>query len=147
VSKPKQLARAAAAWICIVAVVFLYAPLAGAALLAHGMDCCTGDYCPIKEHHHNHGKPQGAKAAHQHEAAADCDHDGHGLAGMTACSMSCCQDTARPAVNPAAFVLPTPVFVPATREVVRPVQIVSVQKVSRLAKPLSPPPRLASPLL
>ena len=74
----------------------------------------------------------------------DCGHD---MGGMMACSMSCCQDAARPAVMPIAFVLPEPAFLPAPGKAVRPVRVLSSSEISHVSKPLSPPPRFVSPAL
>lgn len=134
----QQRIRVAAAWLCLLAVAVLYAPLGAAALLANGVGCCGSAYCPVKSHHHH--KQQ---AAAQEESPMDCGHD----MGMTACSMSCCQDSARPAVIPNAFVLPEAVFVPAADEAIRPVHMTRAPEISQLRKPLSPPPRLASSVL
>lgn len=127
-------ARVTAAWICLVALAFLYAPLAAAALVAHGLDCCAGGYCPVREHHHHKQTPAS-------EAPMDCGHD---MSGITACSMSCCQDSVRPAVTPAIFLLPGFALVPAGREAIRPVVVAHSSRISRAVKPLSPPPRLSS---
>jgi hypothetical protein len=124
----------AAAWVCLLAVVLLYAPLAGAALLAHGVNCCAGGVCPIPEHHHH--KQQ--QAAAKDSAPMDC---GHEMGGMTSCSMSCCKDPSRPALIPGAFVLPHASFAPAVGEVLHAVQLTSSLEISRFVKPLSPPPR------
>src|SRR5256885_4084977 len=77
---------------CLLAALFLYAPLAGAAWSAHSMACCTGDQCPIRGHHH-----QTPAASHE-----DCEHN----VGMSACSMSCCQDQERVATGAVLFILP-----------------------------------------
>lgn len=128
--------RIASACVCLVAVALLYAPLGAAALLAHGIGCCASGYCPIKEHHH---KPVPNKQAESQESTPmDCGHD---MGGLSACSMSCCQDTGRAAVMPVAFVLPQPTIAPATREVIRPVQITHSIEISRFSTPLPPPPR------
>src|SRR5277367_4334680 len=42
--KRQERIRSAAAWICMLAVALLYAPMAGAALLAYGVDCCVGGF-------------------------------------------------------------------------------------------------------
>jgi len=118
-------------------VAFLYAPLAGAAILAYQADCCVGGFCNVPEHHHHHKQPP---APRQDSAPMDCGHD---MSGMTSCSMSCCQDPARPALIPGAFVLPTASLEPASREVLRPVQFASALEISPFVKPLSPPPRFA----
>lgn len=139
--RTEKLARNVAAWMCMVAVALLYAPLAGAAFLAHGIDCCAGRFCPIREHHHNTQKA----AESQDAMPMDCDHEmnrhGHDVGGMMSCSMSCCQDVARPALIPGAFPLPGATTVPAVRETVRPIQFTQPREISRLSKPLSPPPR------
>jgi hypothetical protein len=130
----------AAAWLCLLAVVLLYAPLAGAALVAYGSDCCVGGFCNVPEHHHHKQQP----AALQDSAPMDC---GHEMSGMTRCSMSCCKDLARPAMMPGAFVLPPAGFAPAEGEVLRPVQMASSLEISRFVKPISPPPRYLASVL
>jgi hypothetical protein len=124
----------AAAWVCLLAVALLYAPMAGAALLAHGVNCCAGGVCPIPEHHHH--KQQTAPA--KETTPMDC---GHEMGGMTSCSMSCCKDPSRPALIPGAFVVPEVSFAPAAGEVLHTVRLASSLEISRFVKPLSPPPR------
>jgi hypothetical protein len=130
----------ATVWFCLLAVALLYAPLAGAALLAYGADCCVGGFCNVPEHHHHKQQP----AASQDSGPMDC---GHEMSGMTSCSMSCCKDPARPALMPVAFVLPPASFAPAVGEVLRPVQMASSLEISRFVKPLSPPPRFLASVL
>ncbi len=132
--KRQKRVQLAAAWVCLLAVALLYAPLAGAALLAHGVNCCVGGVCPIPEHHHHKQQPAAAKEA----APMDC---GHEMGGMTSCSMSCCKDPSRPALIPGAFVLPEVSFAPTAGEVLHAVQLASSLEISRFVKPLSPPPR------
>jgi len=138
--KRQKRVQLAAAWVCLLAVALLYAPLAGAALLAHGVNCCAGGVCPIPEHHHHKQKQAATKEA----APMDC---GHEMGGMTSCSMSCCKDPSRPALIPGAFVMPAAYFVPAAGEVLQTVPLANPQEISRFVKPLSPPPRFASPVL
>jgi hypothetical protein len=141
VSSPKQKRlRMTAAWLCLLAVALLYAPMAGAVLLAHGVNCCVGGFCNIAEHHHHKQQP----AASQDSAPMDCGHD---MSGITPCSMSCCKDPARPALIPGAFVLPPASFAPAGDEVLRPVQMANSLEISRFVKPLSPPPRFSASAL
>ena len=132
--------RMAAAWFCLLAVALLHAPLAGAALLAYGVDCCAGGFCNVPEHHHHKQPP----AASQHSAPMDCGHD---MSGMTSCSMSCCKDPARPALIPGAFLLPSLGFAPAAGEALRSARLTSFLEISRFVKPLSPPPRLVVAVL
>lgn len=141
--------RSVAACVCLLAVALLYAPLAGAALLANGLDCCTGGYCKIPEHRHHRyqlgHEHSGAPAAPaENSGHMDC---GHESSGLMPCSMSCCQDPTRPALVPSAFLLPSANFVLTTIEEIRTVQIANSFEPSRFVKPLSPPPRFASPVL
>jgi hypothetical protein len=114
--------------------------MAGAVLVADGIDCCVGGFCNIPEHHHHKSQP----ASTQDTAPMDCGHD---MSGMKPCSMSCCKDPARPALIPGAFVLPPASFVPAAREVVGPILLANNLEISRFVKPLSPPPRFAASVL
>ena len=133
----------AAAWFCLLAVAVLYAPLAGAAWLAHSMDCCAGGYCPIAAHHHHKQQP----APLQRPSPMDCGHDMSGLGGTMSCSMSCCQDAARPALIPGSFLLPEVNLALVATEVFRPVHRTNSLELSRFIRPLSPPPRFSSPIL
>jgi len=139
-SRKQESVRTVTAWLCLLAVALLYAPLAGAALLAHGLDCCVGGFCKIPEHHHHKSQP----AASQDTAPMDC---GHEMSGMKSCSMSCCKDPTRPALIPGSFLLRPANFALAVGEVFALVQPASSLELSRFLKPLSPPPRFASPVL
>jgi len=139
-TKKQERVRSAAAWLCLLAVTLLYAPLAGAALLAYGADCCAGGFCNVPTHHHHKQPP----APSQHSAPMDC---GHELSGMTSCSMSCCKDPAPPALMPGAFLLPSLGFAPAAGETVRSARLPSFLEISRFVKPLSPPPRVTASVL
>src|SRR5579864_712482 len=101
--------RIVAAWVCLFAAVGLYAPLAGGAWSAHSMACCTGDHCPIAQHHHQ--KKQASPPAEM-----DCGHDLGVGEGMN-CSMSCCQSSENPLVTAVAFVLPDLSFASASAPV------------------------------
>ena len=116
----------------------MYAPLAGALLLAQG-DCCAGGYCKIPAHHH--GKPSlGAEQkATEPSSEAACEHE---HSGMTECTMSCCKDKTQAALMPVAFVLPTVGVEPQPCETLRALPAVSAVAISRLEPPLSPPPRV-----
>jgi len=115
-------------------VVLLYAPLAGAAWSSHQMACCASGQCPIPAHHHQ--KTPAAPADHM-----DC---GHEMAGMTACSMSCCHDSDRSPVASIAFVLPQSVAVAPSAAVTSPIALVKPLDFPRSIEPLSPPPRFLS---
>jgi len=125
--------RIVGAWVCLLAAVFLYAPLAAATWSAHAMACCTGDYCPIAAHHHRQNAP-----APQH-SHMDCEHD---AGEMMNCSMSCCPSSEKPLVTAVAFVLPHMASVIAPASVVSAVGNLQVVAIPQSAEPLSPPPRL-----
>jgi hypothetical protein len=125
--------RSACAILCLLVVVLLYAPLAGAAWSSYQSACCTSDQCPIPEHHHH--KSPDAPMNHM-----NCGHD---MAGMMACSMSCCHDSDRPVVTSIAFVLPPLMTIPSSTTTKSPVQLGRPLDFPRSIEPLSPPPRLA----
>jgi hypothetical protein len=119
--------RSITASFCLLVVVLLYAPLAGAAWSSYQSACCTSGQCQIPAHHHQ--KTPVAPANHM-----DCGHD---MSGMMACSMSCCHDSDRSLVTSIAFVLPPAVAMAAAAAIESPIE---------LAKPLDLP-RSIEPLL
>lgn len=141
----QNLARKAATCICMLAVALLYAPLAAAAFFASATDCCIGGLCPIRGHHHKSQK----LTAPQNAMPMDCGHDmsDRKSSGMSECSMLGCQSPEHPVSIPGAFVLPDVTWLPAARELVRPVQVSALEEISRLSKPLSPPPRNGASIL
>src|SRR5258707_9437307 len=98
------------AGLCLVAVVLLYAPFAAAGWPAHSMACCTGDHCPILEHHHR-------KAPAGPDAVGDCDHN---MRGLTACTMSPSHPNDRALVASIPFLFPSLASVPAPLPPMRP---------------------------
>jgi hypothetical protein len=126
--------RSISASICLLVVVFLYAPLAGTAWASYKASCCTADQCPITGHHHQ--KTPAAPANHM-----DCGHD---MPGMMACSMSCCHDSERSMVSAVAFVLPSAVGVVAPVGIKSPIEPAKLLDFLRSVGPLSPPPRLSA---
>jgi hypothetical protein len=132
--------RVVCGWICLLAVAFMYAPLAGAAWLLNS-DCCAAGFCKVPAHHQ---AGQGAARAHQmpsQDREMKCEHDG---GGRMACSMSCCQDSVRPALMPVAFILPAAAIMSGPSTTLRPVVVTAVSEIPQFVKPLSPPPRLAT---
>jgi hypothetical protein len=126
----------------------MYAPLAGAVLVAHGMDCCTGGYCKIPAHHHEQKTSQttAQQPSIPHSEGTNCEHEPGGMA-VTSCSMACCQDPSRPALMPVAFVLPVAALSPEPGFALQLMQPHAVATISRFTTPLSPPPRTFSPAL
>jgi hypothetical protein len=128
--------RIVAAWVCLFAAVALYAPLAGAAWSTHAMSCCTGDYCPIAQHHHQ------KKQAPSH-SDMDCGHD---IREMMNCSISCCENSEKPLVTGLAFVLPDLAFISAPVAVAHAAETLLTFEIRLSLQPLSPPPRFACAL-
>jgi hypothetical protein len=133
--------RIFAAWVCLLAALLLYGPLAAAAWSSHAMACCTSDHCNIPRHHHQKAPEHPAAGS---AGAMDCGHD---MSGMTACSMSCCQDPDRPVVTAVVFVLPHPAFSLGAMPVTRANDARCSIEIPRAIEPLSPPPRLATAAL
>jgi hypothetical protein len=115
-------------------VVLLYAPLAGAAWASRLMACCASGQCPIPAHHHQ--KTPAVPAGHM-----DC---GHGMSGMTACSISCCHDSDRSLIASMAFVLPPSAAAAEATAIKSPIEFAKLLDFPRSIEPLSPPPRFLS---
>ena len=119
------------AWFRLVAALLLFAPLAGAAWNAHAAACCTGDHCPIPEHHHSKAPTHGA----------DCDHQAD---GMTACTMSCCHNTDHVMLMTSAFVAPAGASLPKPDLTNSAEPVAAANHFLRSLEVLSPPPRLST---
>jgi len=132
--RDRQRWRSISASICLLVVVLLYAPLAGAAWSSYQSACCMSGRCPIPGHHH----PKTPAARENH---MDCGHD---MSGMMACTMSCCHDSDRSLVTSIAFVLPPSVTVAALAAIKSPVELAKPLDFPRSIEPLSPPPRFSS---
>jgi len=126
--------RSITASFCLLVVVLLYAPLAGAAWSSYQSACCMSGQCPIPAHHH---QKTPAALANQ----MDCGHD---MSGMMACSMSCCHDSDRSLLTSIAFVLPPSVAMAAAAAIESPIELAKPSDFPRSTEPLSPPPRFVS---
>ena len=126
--------RSIAASICLLMVVLLYAPLAGAAWSSYQSACCTSGQCKIPAHHH-----QRTPVAPAHRI--DC---GHEMSGMMPCSMSCCHDSDRSLFTSIAFVLPAGVSAAPSTAITSAIELVRPLDFARSIEPVSPPPRFVS---
>jgi len=126
--------RKISASICLLVVVLLYAPLAGAAWSSIQSACCMSGQCSIASHHHH--KAPAAPSNHM-----DCGHD---MSGMIACSMDCCHDSESSLIAAIAFVLPQAVTVAAPEAVKSLIVSAKPLDFPRSLEPLSPPPRFSS---
>src|ERR1700731_1472765 len=120
-----------AAWFCLVAALLLFAPLAGAAWTAHAAACCTGDHCPIPEHHHSKTPAHGA----------DCEHQ---AGGMSACTMSCCHNADHVILAAPAFVMPNGASLPKADLTDSEELTAGANHFLRSLEVLSPPPRIST---
>src|SRR5260221_14771338 len=94
--------RRASAWISLLAILMMYAPIATATFMAVSGGCCTGDQCPI---HGNHHAAKNNSSPKNDSAPMDCGHEQHSANKMRSCSMSCCQNAQPVAVHAHIFVL------------------------------------------
>jgi hypothetical protein len=130
----QNLRRSISASICLLMVVLLYAPLAGAAWSSYVSACCMSGQCPIAAHHHQ--KIPSAPANHM-----DCGHD---MLGMMACAISCCHDSDRSLVTSIAFVLPPSLTPDRMVAIKSPIEYAWPLDFPRSVEPVSPPPRCLS---
>jgi len=70
----------------------------------------------------------------------DCEHGAPGVAG---CTMSCCHNTQRALLTPAAFVLHPAISLHGLSAVGRIAERRAVQDIPQSSRPPSPPPRFA----
>jgi len=126
--------RSLTASLCLLAMIMLYAPLAGAAWSSYQMACCASGQCKIPEHHHH--KIPVAPANHM-----DCGHD---MGGMMECAMSCCHDSERSFVASIAFVLSAGVVGAMPAATTSRIEFAKPLDLLRSIEPLSPPPRCIS---
>jgi len=126
-----------AAWISLLAVLLIYAPVASATLMAVTGACCSGDQCPI---HGNHHPAKQNTSQHNDDAPMDCEHHGHSANKMRSCSMSCCHTVEPAAVHAHIFLISLPVgisFTPLSSVV----PAISAFRIFSTISPLSPPPK------
>lgn len=138
-SQPKRMRlRQLQALLCLFGLVFFYAPIMSATLMAATSMCCSTDQCPIHGNHHASHRDT-AKAAGS--VPVNCSHHGHDMSKMNSCSMSCCQTTERPAIHAHIFV-PAPAVSLAWRAALSNLAQLSEPKTNSLAfAPPAPPPK------
>jgi hypothetical protein len=139
--------RVIGALACLLAIAFLYAPLAAAAFSPSAMACCANGLCNIPSHHHKSSATTTTPASTgSHE---DCGHNMAGkMASMTECSMDCCQTHETPAaVGSVTFVMAPMFHVTVSMDVTRAGEITRAIEIPRTIEPVSPPPRFLSSTL
>lgn len=125
------------AWVCLVAVVLLWAPMEAAAWHASGMACCEGAMCVA--HRHSKANQPMQREATPRESPMNCEH--HGDSGIVTCSMTCGHESSPTVTAGVIFVLPDSAAIcePA-RGLAAPTSFAPTASVPSY-DPLSPPPR------
>ena len=140
-ARKQERVRVAAAWLCLLAVVLLYAPMAGAAWSTRGtMNCCAGGLCPMAAHHHHRQRGTSAKDP----TPMNCGHEMGGPSSAISSCMCSCKIPARTALLPGAFLLPPANDALVSDELSQPARMANSLEISRFVQPLSPPPRFAA---
>ena len=132
-----------AAYVCLLAVTLLWAPLWAAALQTNGMTCCTGAMCPAHGHSQRNPAPAPTSSTGA-ETHMKCDHSANRSASnsMVNCNMSCCQDQAQSFVAVAIhFVLPDSRILMPLKLAATSISEMKVSQPLHRTDPLSPPPR------
>jgi hypothetical protein len=129
--------KAVGAWLCLTAVLLLWAPMWASAWAARGMSCCAGNMCAA----HGHGKASfsGKGAAAKDEAPMECEHS-HSP-GMAACSMSCCHEQSSSLVSGTVYVLPNPAVILLPTATTNSAVAVNDEEVFLVFAPPFPPPK------
>ena len=125
------------AWVCLVAVALLWAPMWAAAWPTDGMDCCKNGMCMA----HRHSKPGPARPqpAGAEKTPMDCGH--HGESGVANCSMACCHESSQILATPTIFVMPAPATMGQPSEARTAASSFAPTEFVQSSEPLSPPPR------
>jgi hypothetical protein len=127
-----------AAWISLLAVLLIYAPVASATLMAVTGACCSGDQCPIHGNHHQN------TSKHGDESPMDCDHHGHSANKMSSCSMSCCHTIEPAAVHAQIYVLNAVSLGAPLAAILSAVRAISPAGIFASYSPLAPPPKFSN---
>lgn len=122
--------RESGAWVCLVAVALLWAPVWAATWQAGAMACCHDNMCPT----HGHAKTNEQAP----QTPINCDHH-HG--NIPDCSMSCANETNPPLAAGVIFVLPEPEILSQPSPVLSAAPELVATEFVPAFKPPSPPPR------
>src|SRR5208282_3946390 len=129
---PIAVGRRFGAWVCLAALVLVWAPMWAAAWdAATSMACCSGGSCPA--HGRSKSNQPGPEKSSPAEAPMNCEH--HAGNGMTDCVMSCSHESASSPVTAAIFVLPEPATISRPAEVTAARANVSQMEFAHLFEP------------
>jgi hypothetical protein len=129
--------RRLGAFVCLVALMLLWAPAWASMLQAAGMGCCDGSMCPLHGHAPKKSSSDGNSAKDM--PMTDCEH--HGRKTAMDCSMACCHPADPVVTGAIVFVLPGPVGISPTLFIGPPTPTLTLTAGSFVFDPASPPPR------
>ncbi|MGB7848140.1 MAG: hypothetical protein WBL63_21195 [Candidatus Acidiferrum sp.] len=127
------------AWVCLVAMVLLWAPIWAAAWQADAMTCCNGGLCPA----HGHSKTNHPSSQQKSPSNSPMDCDYHDGGVVSRCSMSCSHDGNPLLTTAVIFVLPTPTYLSQPSQAIAALIQFTPTEFVQSFEPLSPPPRLS----
>src|SRR5258708_32636351 len=131
-------ARRASAWISLLAILMMYAPIASATFMAVSGACCAGDQCTI---HGNHVPAKNNSSPKNDSAPMDCGHEQHSANKIRSCSISCCHNIEQSATHANIYLL-TPVSVTTGFALnASGSTVASHPNISPSFAPLAPPPK------
>ncbi len=125
------------AWVCLFAVILLWAPLWATAWQTDEMDCCKGGMCVA----HRHSKPEPARPQQTGGEETPMGCTGHGASGMSNCPIACCQESSHTLAPAAIFVMPEPVRIGQPSEATLAAGNFAATEFVQSFPPPSPPPR------
>jgi hypothetical protein len=131
--------RTFGAWVCLLAVVMLWAPMGAVAWQANGMACCESGMCVA----HGHSKtnqpiPQKQKAT-PGESPMNCEHQDD--RGVVNCSITCGHESGASVTTAVIFLLPDPAVICRPSNTLTAPTISAPTAFVQWYDPLSPPPR------
>src|SRR5215469_3312592 len=139
--------RKMAGWVCLLAVMLLWAPVWAMALEASAMGCCADGFCGRATH-----ERQTNQAVKLHPATAEtpmeCEHQGgaaRNKAGAMKCSLSCCHEGSEALAAAVLFILPQTASISVPLGVAWTSPKLTATGFTQSIEPLSPPPRFTSP--
>src|SRR5215469_1056196 len=140
--------RKMGAWVCLLAVILLWAPLWAVALEANGIGCCIAGFCT----HGPRGQQRAGQAPPVQPASAEtsmaCEHHGGATQNKPdamKCSMSCCHETSAAMAAAIVFVLPSTTSLSAPLGAAGSSPELTATEFMQSIQPLSPPPRISLP--
>jgi hypothetical protein len=127
--------RTAGAYVCLLAVLLLWAPMWASAWMARGTACCMGTMCAL----HGHGNTRSPGKSEAPKNDRECQHP-RGT-GMVGCDMSCYHKEGASLVSSSVYVLPESVDISAPSETVNSTVASKPEAVLQVFAPPSPPPK------